>query len=647
MVFFSLRLTAALLAAIILNCCAPSHPSDWYRHVTPAPASVETEWAPYHWYVVDVEYDFHTRLAWEGLHRTSQSFTDLYLVVKALTQEGSQIGTLNIPSWNQSLESFEAVLLDSAGRRVPVDGNKIRKTYEAKGLVVLPDVTRGSIVAVHIRQGPFTVLDYWEYPLAGPVPAWRSTFSFTYPRDLRYRFGEYNGLKAAEPERKGREIARAWKAERVMPVAEVPFVDGPGARPRLVITREDLPGGYPDWKSVAERRRKEFFARTRLNRRENARRQAQQIIAVAVSARAVSAGPPAPGDTAGRRGLSDSAKAALILEWVQDNVGLDPEAPDPQDPDRLLETGRGNMWQKASLLDEMFAAAGLKSRIVLTRDREQGGLDSAMVAPDAAWEPMVVVRAGGRERAACPHLRAYGLGDYPPGLFGMSALSLDDGSVAPLPSPAHPVAAMTETQELPLDGVHDRRLSVELSGPFAALARARFFAGQAGGETDTLAYCRDFLKAIGFLAPVRTCAQADMERRNAPLRFNLALEPAGPAAERGGARQWSLPDLFSRPAWFYDSARVEDYYFPFEQVRRQRAVLAKPPGRKLDLEIPCKDSEGAALQVSCKRADEEGKLIFTREATIRKGRFASASLRKEHEAFAGLDRAAEAKASLR
>jgi hypothetical protein len=636
--------SCALAASVLLCACAPTRPRDWYREIAPAPAELEAAWAPYHWYVVDVKYDFQTRLGWEGMHLATQSFTDLYLVVKALTQEGSQIGTLNIPSWNQSLQDIEAVLLDSNGRQVPVDGKAVRATYQAKGMVVLPRVTRGCVVAVHIRQGPFTVLDYWEYPLAGPTPAYRSTFSFTYPRALHYRFGEYNGLKASEPERKGREIVRRWSAENVLPMAEVPFLDAAGARPRLVITREDRPGGYPDWAAVAERRAKEFFSRTRVNRKEIARKKAQELIALAVSARAVAAGPSA--DSA-RRDISDSAKAALLLEWVQDNIGPDPDAPDLRDPDKVLETRRGNMWQTASLLDEMFSAAGLKSHLVLTRDREQGGLDSNMVAPDAAWEPLVVVRAGGREWAACPHLRAYGFGDYPPGLFGMAALSLDDKAVRPLPEPAHPAAVMTETQELPLEGTRDRRLAVDLSGPFAALARARFFAGQAGGEADTLDFCRNFLRAIGFAASVRSCAESNMERRNQPLRLSLTLDPPAAPVERAGARQWSLTDLFSRPAWFYDSARVEDYYFPFEQIRRQSAVFPKPAHGRLEVEIPCRESDRGPLKVTCKRAEEDGKISVTRETVIRSGRFSSAALRKEHESFAGLDRAGESKATLR
>jgi hypothetical protein len=402
-----------------------------------------------------------------------------------------------------------------------------------------------------------------------------------------------------------------------------------------VITRQDLPGGFPDWKAVAVRRKKEFFGRTHLDRHEAARKKAEQLVALAVSESRLTG-----------TAVTDSSKAALLLEWVQDAVGTDPDAPALQDPDKVLETQRGNMWQKAALLDEMFSAAGLKSRIVLTRDREQGGLDSAVVAPDAAWEPLVLVTAKGREWAACAHLRAYGLGDYPPGLFGMAALALEEKIICRLPEPAHGAAVMTETEDISLES-RERRLSLELSGPFAGLARARFLSGQANGEADTLEFCRTFLKAIGFTAPVRACAEANLDRRNQPLKLSLVLEPLGPPVDRAGARQWSLPDLFSRPAWFYDSARVDDYHFPFEQIRKQTVRFAKTPGKRMEPEIPCKESGSEALKVSCRRSEEDGRIVFTREVVIGKGRFPSAALRKDHAALAGLDRIGEAKATLR
>lgn len=623
------RLWAASLAWLLAGCA--SGPSRWWEDVAPAPPELEKEWEKYHWYVVDVKYSFDTRATLEGTYRGPLSYADLRLVVKALTPEGSQIGTLSIPNWNRTLHSMEVVLLDSSGRRLPVDQARVEEGYRRRGMVVLPRVTKGSTVAVHIRQGPFSVLDYWEYPMAGPAPIYRSTFEFAYPMRLRYHFKGYNGLGPPVHSERRQAKVLTWKAERILPLSEVPFLDAMSARPRLVITsRNDAVGqGFPDWKAVAEHKERQWFGRTLWNRTAETRK----------VARGLAGGGAAPGAKP-----SEVDQARVLLAWVQDHISLDPAAPDEQDPDQVLAAQSGNLWQVAALLDEMYAAVGLDADIVLTRDREQGGMDPSVVNPNAAWEPLVIVQAGGREWAACPHARAYGLGDYPPGLFGLAALSVEGRTVRLLPEPAHPQASLLEKQVIRLEPVQERRLSLEMQGPLASLARSYYFAGK---WTDTLEYCRAFLRAIGFSGGFRRCSEENMEARDLPLRMELVADNPWTSVERSGARQWSLPDLFSRPAWFYDSARVDDYLFPYEQHRRQVAVFETAEGRKLELDLPCNEADTSALRIDCERGEKDGRAVFTRDVIFRKGRFRAPALRQQHAALEGLDRVRESRVTAR
>lgn len=616
-----MRLLCLALAAILAGCAG--HPSRWYRDVALAPPELEKEWEKYHWYVVDVKYVFSSRASLEGTYRGPLSYAHLYLVVKALTPEGSQIGTLSIPNWNHSLHSMEVVLLDSTGKSLPLDQERIRKGYETKGVLVLPRVTKGSMVAVHVRQGPFSVLDYWEYPMQGPAPIYKSTFEFAYPMRLRYHFKGYNGLGPPVRSERRQSKVLTWTAERILPVADVPFLDAMAARPKLVITsRNETEGkGFPDWKSVASHKERKWFGRSVFNRTAKTRKLARDL--------AKEDSPPL-------------ARAQVMLTWVQDHIGLNPAAPDEQDPDQVLDAQQGNIWQIASLLEELYAAVGLDADILLTRDREQGGMDPSVVNPNSAFEPLVVVKAGGREWAACPHARAYGLGDYPPGLFGLAGLSVRAKSIRLLPEPARPRATLTEKQVIRLEPTQERRLSLELEGPMASLARSYYFAGK---WTDTLDYCRAFLKAIGFSGSFRKCSEENMEKRNLPLRMELTADNAWTSVERGGARQWSLPDLFSRPAWFYDSARVDDYLFPYEQHRKQIAIFESAAGRKLELDLPCAEADTSAIRIECTRTAENGRTVFTRNVVFRKGRFRAAALRKHHETLMGLDRVRESRAT--
>ncbi len=619
---------AGVLLSLLLAGCAALRPAGapWYREVAFAPPELEADWARYHWYVADVKYDFRTRDADEDGYHGPLSYADIYLVVKALTEEGSQIGTLNIPYWNQNIHSMDVVLLDSAGAKVPVDQAAVLATYREKGAVVLPRVTRGSVVALHIRQGPFMVLDYWEYPMQGLVPTFNSRFRFAYPKRLRYSWRGYNGLAdpIADTSRNGL-VTLTWQAGRIPPLDDVPFLDPAGARPRLAITSANgaLGQGFPDWKTVADFRSKEHFAASGPAHAAKARALAQEL-------------------TAGAAG--DSAKADILLTWVQDNVGWDPEAKPSREPDEVAELRQGDLWQLSALLREMFEAAGLESEIILTRGRDQGGFDPYMVTPNAAWEPVVSVRVDGREWAAMPHARSYGLGDYPATLYGLHGLSLRSRGCRLLPAPRYPAAVVRIDQEPQLTQQRERPVSVTLDGPWAGMARTDWYDGH---WPDLAAFCRSFLTDLGFSAPILTCSERDMQARNRPLVLDLTVEGGGAFAERGGVRQAAYANLFSRPAWFYDSARSDAYYFPFAQVRRETAVFHPAAGSRLELETHCSESRDALPRVTCLRQDGVDSVAFTRETRFPAGRVEAQELRDRQRALADLDGLRDVRATLK
>lgn len=613
-----MKLLHGLAAGLALSLagCAGQRPASapWYREIAFAPPEVEAAWARYHWYVADVRYDFRTRESATEGYRGPVSYADIYLVVKALTDEGSQIGTLNIPYWNRNIHSMRATLLDAAGNELPVDQASVLATYREKGAVVLPQVTRGSVVALHIRQGPFMVLDYWEYPMQGLVPAWNSRFRFSHPERMDYAWQGYNGLGAPAVSSADGQRTLEWKAQAILPLDDIPFLDPAGARPRLAITRRGGPmgGGFPDWRAVAALRMKEHFT--------GPAEPSPAIRALAAEVIAGSAG--------------DSAKADRLLAWVQDNVAWDPESPAGADWDRVASSRRGDLWQLAGLLRELYSATGLEAGLMLTRGRDQGGFDPAMTVPNAAWEPVVTVRAGGRVWAALPHARAYGLGDYPATLYGQQGLSLPDGACLPLPPPRYPEALMETDQDAPLEAARERRVAISLEGPWAGMARTEWYEGE---WPDLAAFCGSFLADLGFASNVLGCTEAGMEARNRPLRLEATVAHRGSVVDRGGARQASFAGLFTRPAWFYDSSRADAYRFPFAQTRRETVRFRTPAGMRLEADIPCLDSRDSLPSVACRRETTEDGFAFTRETRLPAGSFPSAELRARQAAFADLD----------
>jgi hypothetical protein len=397
-----------------------------------------------------------------------------------------------------------------------------------------------------------------------------------------------------------------------MPFAGLPYADGMTSRPRLVLVNRVNAWGtrYPDWRAVAQEARKAEYERGWLDFGAKTRAQAQQLA----------------------QGADEPAKARRLLEWVQDNFSVTRGMAESMGLDAVLEQRRGTAAQVARVYAAMCAAAGLKARIVLTRPREWGGLDPETPNPRAASVPLVLVHAG-RDWAAYPQAAAFALGDYPAGFNGLKALSLEGDSLVALPGPAHPVSRLECRQDVPLDRSPTRKAEVELSGPWAAEMRSRWTEALGG---DPLEACRKGFRGMGFHVPIRACQVQDLEDREKPLRMTLTLDNGSTYVEDGEVESWTFPELFSSPAWFYDSARTEAYWIPSDQVRRETVRFIGAAGKKPQASVACHAAEDSLFKVSCFPAADGGG--FTRETVLRQGLYAAAALRARDAALAELGR---------
>lgn len=626
-----LRPAAALVfPALLLSGCAQQKGDQWVRKALEAPLkaagepveSLEARWARYHWYYPEITHTLKVRHSSDGHYSGPVAHVHFQMIAKALTQEGAAYaGTLHLEGWNSSVISLDVVHLDSAGRNVPVSMDGIRKSFRRKGLIVVPRVAKGSTVAVRLIRGPYSSINHWEVPMDRRVPVLRSTIRLSAAKGILFDTKAYNGLGEPTVEKSGRFSAPhyTWTAERVMPLADLPFADGLTARPRFLLTNRNNAYGttYKSWKSVARGRRKSGFDGGLLNLAFETRKQARLLA----------------------QGTEEADKARRILAWVQDNVSLVPEKAGGMGLDAVLENRKGTAEQVASLLKAMYDEAGLPSEIVLTRPRDAGGLDPEAPNPNAVDLPLIVVTAGGREWAAYPFSSAFALGDYPPGLIGIQALSLEHGTLRPLPEPAHGAWSMMVNQEVHLDGLSPRTATVRLEGPAAAEMRAAWTEALA---RDPLEGCRRWLRAVGFTATIRKCSEQGLEDREKPFHLKLELERSGTWVEEAGGQTLTAPDLFTRPAWFYDSARTDAYFLPHDQIRKETVVFRTPAGKRLQDDIPCRDFDSDFLKVTCRKGAGLP-VSYLRETLLRKGRHASADLKVLHAGLLDLDRIRESR----
>ncbi|GEM_PF-5724495 len=591
---------ASLACMLFTSCAVPQ--INLLERTTFAQPDSEAAWARYHWYAADMRFGFSSRDYTENSYRWIRTFTEFSLVAKVLTTEGSQVGTIPLPGWNRTLLHLDVDLYDSALVRIPFDRHTLDSIFREKSVLVIPKVQHGCIIAVRIKQGPYGPYNFMEFPIAMSAPVHRLTLTASYPKNLRYDFHAYHGMSAPVDSLKHGVRFLSWTVDHVLPVPDLPFLDAAAARPSLeMVSRYNQDGeGFRDWAAVAKFTAKERFKQALLSTHGKAAKRAREL----------SQGSPDAPETARR-----------ILAWVQDNITFQDDSRDERDPDEVLEEQRGSRWQLATLLSVMYKEAGLENEILLSRPREYGGLDPAAPNPMAVWEPVVAVKAGGREWAACPHLRWFGLGGYPDGLFGMQALSLKAGVVRPLPAPAPDFFSLETKETLSALTPGRRSLEITLDGIAASQAREVIPSGCASP-----AACGRILSSFGFDPAVESCSEEDSDRRDRPLRLKVTAKSGFLLVAGGRNPRVKVEAAFSRAAWFYDSARAEPYLLPYELRRKETVTLPRGNAASgADAGLACVERKNAVFEVTCKRSPAEGGLAIVREVVIHPGLYPAAA----------------------
>ena len=192
---------------------------------------------------------------------------------------------------------------------------------------------------------------------------------------------------------------------------------------------------------------------------------------------------------------------------------------------------------------------------------------------------------------------------------------------------------MEAVQELSPAAAGKRNLDLVLDGVAAMRARQEFPSG------ITPQACGNFLKSIGFQVVAEACTEEDLDSRDRPVRLHVKGK-AGSLAVTGVAPSERLDAAFSRPAWFYDSARVEDYAFPFEQWRKETVTLRAIPGR--EAKLACEDRRNSVFEVKCARKPGPLGMVMTREVLIHSGNYPASSLAALHRDLSALGAATPA-----
>jgi hypothetical protein len=623
---------AALAAAALLGACAPTSKPILLSE-EPAPPDKEKEWAKYGaYYLTDelfVEASYYE-------NPFSRGMTGKYIVnkkLKILSREGVEHGSVEIPVYAGRVSKRSLVARDSTGQPFKLDTAAIFRGYYESGKLIFPNVTPGCVLEIHLEFEdfrPITVLEHW---FTGDIPVAHGRMTFSSLNQFEYDYASYGpllkgGKTQREKEGESSQLEyRTWEVRDARPRSRVDFQDEVDAtEPRVSLVMRQF-NNFPvitSWEKLSESYEEAALKPSFFNSTRKLKKKVDELT---------------------KNLKTDREKAQACFQWVQDNVSYKSSGLGTIDPDAIMASGQGNMWDITVVLREMFDHLGLKTAVIVTRPRSMGGFDSKFPTPLQLAVPLVTVEVDGRTLTAFPYARGAALGEYPDDYFGLSSLSLANQDSVKVPEYSGGPSYSHSTFRIdPSFPEADQKMDQELGGYLAFYVRNSLLAEKKSDLKDVF---QQTLTRLGTSNALKTCQVEDLNSRGKPMRAKLVFANPTQSIERKGETQLKLSHVFSSYFSSYDTSRATGFKNGLEGEFIERVEIAKPAGRKVEPNIPCETASNTLFKVECRTEENDTALVFTRNVVLHKAKLAPSQMRDLYPQIAALNRIEDARVIVR
>jgi hypothetical protein len=428
------------------------------------------------------------------------------------------------------------------GVQVPLPLEKIKSEFKKSDIVIFPKVTPGCVLEVRIKflfHGYFYAFEQW---MSQNIPVLNSLVTFVYLDDLYdFAFKEYGDIQKPQIyyPRGARHPYRTWEKHSILPrqiVTNRNFIDA--REPVISIALQRVRGRdfLGDWES--------------LSKKYSERLMKASFFGTTVSLRRLT-------DTLLRASMTRRECADTILQWVQENISLRNTSFEEINPDITMKARKGNKWEIATVLKEMFDHAGFEPDIIVSRSKNILGFDETFPCFNSLDCPIVTVPIDGRVYPAYPYSRAYPIGQVPAGFLESKGLSLSDQTVRPLHADKSAGNSITiKTAFSVSDDPAVIRMATVYSGHSAFELKENLY------DTKKEKWMEYFQAEAGEIDPENRIADFKTGRiddRTGPLRVSYSLTNATFAIQRNNTAQYRFSLVFPRLFDGYDTSRVSDF----------------------------------------------------------------------------------------
>jgi hypothetical protein len=601
-----------LTAILLLTGCSPFSKPDLL--LGPVPSSAPPPDADKYGAYLDVDETFVevSFLDAAGYYQTPKTKYIVNKQMRILSKEGTRYASIRVPRFGQDPSIFRLTLIDADGRFVPLDTAALRRSYSEKGTIVFSNATPGSWLAVYVEYETNEALTAFEYSFSTDLPVKKCRFTFSSFDKYYYETKSYGNVPpSVEKEAAtGRHTYKTWTIANMDPPPRLDYgAPFDIAEPRISIVMRSAfsRSVFQTWDELAEKYQQFGLKKSFFGSGSKLRKLADSLTAGKGDAR---------------------TKANSLLSWVQDNLSLDATASmESIDPDKVLETRSGSLWEITVVLKEMFEHCGIATDILVTRARDFGGFDPSFVTPRALMVPLVVAKIGTEEFLANPFSRGALLGEYPLGFFDLHGLSIATKSTCPLPKPlSRQSLAEYSFYVNMVDGGDEppETLDITYKGYLAYSYRVHLLSLTEEKRTE---FFQKMLGRIGTPNALDSCAISGLATAGEPLQARLVFHSPGQVVSRGGKKILLLSHLFDKSFEEYDTSRTATFFFRNDYFSTETVRIHAAPGKKTVPSFVCDSISNKLFESRCSLKQNEGEVLFNRTFKAMRGEFTPREMR--------------------
>ncbi len=531
--------------------------------------------------------------------------------IRIMSSHGSVWSTIPVWRLTDHVDEFECKLFDSLGREVSLKVRDLQRKFMESGKVVVPKTSGGSTIVLKIvfkANGAPPIFEHW-FPRAIPVRTGRlilkvnNNLTFSYEAKTR---GDRASITETTSNSDNNKIF-VWKVSDAMPDDSMSYGERASeSEPRVNIRMSPLYGSHgstvSSWSELASTLNELILEPDLESDKGEISEKAREIVS-------------------GKK--NDKARAAAIVEWVQQNVvcSTDPTRASVLD---VMNGKRSDMVLVAQLCQKMLAGVGIKSDLVLTRAHSRGGFDTDFMTYSGCREGIVIVKFDTTHYAFSPGFTGYPIGTYPVDYFDLSGLNINKQQVVQLPPSGWDRFEETSRATLRLSTDTAKQTLVQtyyqLSAPPVRRALQRHSEGQQHEAVESLLHMQGrynkldsfSIRGLGTYDPFVTITST----------FTLNTAPV----EYANSQRYDLSHFLFRFFGDLDSSRQEDVVFKAVSHFSDTIEIVKDQNSRLELDAqPCTIADSLfTAHVAINQSPQA--ITVIRDIMVKKGRFPMAKV---------------------